>query len=199
MGRGHRASHSHTEGGHQSGKPGGQLGQDGPVSCSSGPRGTDQKPLRSVRTAGGRRREGRRGPREVDSWVPPSRGETTVQRGKLTHPRLVRPAGRAGLTFSLGLRTRTQGAPGRRGATSASDPALSPPLGWAAPGCRPSSPRPAISSFSSSNRRAPCSPGTRPLLSFPPRSFSPHVAAHTPPGTLLKHPLLREASSDHLI
>lgn len=54
------SSHSHTEGGHQSGRPGRQPGQDGPVSCSSGPHGTDQKPLRRVRTAGGRRGEGRR-------------------------------------------------------------------------------------------------------------------------------------------
>lgn len=59
-GQGPPSSHSHTEGGHQSGRPGRQPGQDGPVSCSSGPHGTDQKPLRRVRTAGGRRGEGRR-------------------------------------------------------------------------------------------------------------------------------------------
>lgn len=63
---------------------------------------TDQTPLRSVRTVGGGRVEGRC-PWEVGSCVPASRGERTVQKHYVMHPRLTVTTGHAGLRLRPGL------------------------------------------------------------------------------------------------
>lgn len=199
---GQPSSSSHTEGGLRAGRPGRQLGQDSPFPAPSRElsipdvRAAQNGPEapRSVKTEGGGEKE----ERDPGKW------------GVCPPPPLTRQRGNHGSETSDTSKAHSDHRP-RRPETQTRCVALSraPPAAGARSGSEPlSSSLPWLQACSCvschqlclcpQTQQASSFPGICPLLSFPPGTFFPQMATHTPRRTLLKRPLLGEASSDHL-